>query len=208
MQRRTLITGTAAVSAAALLRLPTTAQDASPEATPEGTDFELTTEGLVATVEREYETDSLRVDGAIVFDLVTYVYESDENAADAFKESDGYYDFFVAQAALEGGSLTEREELSSPDLGADRIAETFDIESDGVTINTTTFRAYDGRTLHMWLAAGLADPSVELLELVEQLMTFEPEGESDEDIYALLPELQDMPPGFTLSKEEIRRDEP
>ena len=136
------------------------------------------------------------------------MYESDENAADACKESDGYYDFFVAQAALEGGSLTEREELSSPDLGADRIAETFDIESDGVTINTTTVRAYDGRTLHMWLAAGLPDPSVELLELVEQLMTFEPEGESDEDIYALLPELQDMPPGFTLSKEEIRRDEP
>ena len=57
MQRRTFAAGAAALVAAPLLRLPTAAQEPSPEAAPAWADIEPATEGLVLTVSRLFRRD-------------------------------------------------------------------------------------------------------------------------------------------------------
>ncbi len=69
-----------------------------------------------------------------------------------------------------------------------------------------TIRARKATTVHLWFAFGLSDPLIELLDLAEKTMRFDQvDPTNDEVLLALLPKLEEMPPGFTVDDEGVVR---
>ncbi len=206
MNRRTFIATTAAtLTALAIGGLPTLAQEATPtqEATPEGSQYELVFEGMLVKANREFETGSLRLDGAMQYSAIVAIFDTDTHAKEGFEKAAEIIDAITKENKLK---VLERDKLSAPKLGKDRAAEYVKVESEGTKFNVTVFRAYEGKVLHVWSGVGLADPSVELLKLVEDHVTFDNVSPKNDDaVLDLLPELDDMPSGFKQTEEEVTR---
>ncbi len=203
MNRRNFITATAAaVATTATYTLPSLAQNPTP--TPEGKQYELNYEGQIVKAVRDFETGSLRLDGAMQFGTIVAIFDTDEHAKKGFEEAAKIIDFIAKENKLE---VLERDKLSAPRIGKDRAAESFKVEIESTKFTMTLLRAYEGRVLHVWSAVGFADPSVELLELAEEHMEFgKVDAKKDDAVLDLLPELDEMPSGFKVAEEEVIRD--
>ena len=71
----------------------------------------------------------------------------------------------------------------------------------------------DGQRVHVWGAIGLGDPYVELAAVAEAVFARDLETpvpaegtpQATANLLALLPELDDLPAGFTMAEEKVRR---
>lgn len=208
MNRRQLMIGTgAAVGALRFAINPTSAQEA--EATP--TTFNYEFEGKSVGVTRQWQSARFRFDGAMRYSTTVDVFEDAADAKAAFEHYDTYITKFIEFALSQGNPVTVgvRRELSAPDLGDDRIAEMMTFDVDGTSLELVMLFAYKDAILHKWTAIGFVNPTDELFDLAVQYMKFEDaDFDSDyEDLFALLPTLDDMPEGFALLEEDSYREE-
>lgn len=189
--------------AVALLPSSPKAYGQTPEASPSPTELEY--EGEVVKVTRNFESASLRLDGALFILTIVSVFDSERHAKAAFETTTGIVDAFEAEGDFE---IVDRNEISAPKVGEERHAETLEIEIDDLDGALTVIRAYEGKVLHFWMATGLANPTAELLTVVDEAMSFEDvDPDDDDEVSGLLPELGEMPAGFLLEDEEISRNE-
>ncbi len=205
MNRRTLITGAAAALVVPVLPRSLSAQQATPQATPSAVaDVFLAPEGQLAQAGREFEASGLRLGAQSIVTMLT-IYDNDDHAKAAFKKP-MFFEELKKTLARQNGTIGEPKEASAPKLGDERVAEAATGNWTGRAVYVAVFRARKVSAVHLWFAFGLSDPLVELLELAEKTMRFDVvDPKNDEALLALLPKLDEMPPGFTVDDEGVVR---
>ena len=147
---------------------------------------------------------------------MAHVYDTAGRAAGAFAASNSTFERWVGQGGLGDSRIVDREEAPALDLGEEAVAERFALSRvEFGSSHAAHLLAFGGRVVHRWLALG-GDPDDELWDLAEQHMAFALEGDDDEDAFALLPDLRDMPPMHTvfegsrwdMTDEDVRRAKP
>lgn len=203
MNRRTA--ALTALAAFAVLTGGTVAQ-ATPVGTPEATPTQSTPEatdikGLLVNADRTYEAGGFGI-GALRYDLTVLVFGTEASAEAGYDRTAEVLDML----ATEGYTVTDRAEVSAPKVGERRYAEKMQLAKDGETFAFAIARAVEGRVVHVWIATGLGDPTLDLVTLAEKHMRFgNVDTARDADVLALLPALDEMPAGFTLDDEGIDR---
>ena len=163
-------------------------------------------EGRVLYASRDYEAGGFGPGpGMMALAASVTTFETDAQALAAYERAGGMLD---AIAAAEGLAFTDRAEVSPPDVGERSAAERLTYaETSETALDIALVRAVEGRTLHVWLGAGLGDPSLDLVTLAETAMRFADldADAADADALALLPALDEMPPGFTADDGRVAR---
>ena len=204
MKRRTFLAA-AACGPALLAYSSVLAQ--TPEATPRLFEYEF--EGRIVAAARHWEAETVFRQGALLYSTTVDIFEDESHSAKAF---DGYHSFmedyltFLGESSGQAAVVKERKDLSAPELGNERIAESLRVEIDGRQATIATLFVREDTVMHKWFGAGVTAFDSELFALAEANMTFAIiDIKSDEQVLGLLPALEDMPPKFFLDEEELYR---
>jgi hypothetical protein len=201
MNRRDFLIGASVFGGTLVIAQHAQAQEATPDA------HDLVYDGQLAKASREFESDGLG-SGAILIDTVVAVFDTKKNAEKGFKTSAKIVDTLVAQGNAEGKNMTitKRNELSSPKLGKRRHAESIDLDIDGLAVTMVILRVQKDELLHVWSAIGLGSPAEDLFNLSDKMKFEDVDPEKDDELLALLPVLDDVPVGMSLSDEKVTRE--
>lgn len=204
MKRREFLIGSM-VGAAALATgiRPTFAQEA--EATPKPFTYEF--EGFEVGALRNFTATGLRLDGGMKYGFSVELFDNKDHAKDAFEKFDDYLDgYFENMKSQAQVTIGELKEVSAPKLGNNRSAKTTTVSVEGTDLEFVMMFVHKDEMLHKWFGVGLANPAEELFNLADEFMKFDDvDRDKDEEIFSLIPSLDDMPVGFTLDEEKLKR---
>lgn len=181
-----------ALVAVFLLSLPFPGTVAAQGATPTPTG-----PGFVASVERTYEKSGTQTAGTGNLGFLVGRFDSDEHASDRIVA--------ILPTLAEDLGLAP---TSAPKLGDESVAYTGESEEDE-RYEAALLIVRVGRDVHVWLAGGfLGSPLDDLLTIAEEVFAKQAASSrlvSDDELASLLPDLDDLPPGFVLDEGESVR---
>ena len=209
MRRRQLIRVFVGALAVGVFRrvLPVRAQSADDTEQPP---FILEYDGQTLAASRDFEATGLRP-GALTFDFTVLDFEREKDAKAAFVEIDE--NFLGDLGAFRDMEFYDTTEASAPKVGDERAGQVTKAMLEDTEVLFGLLVVRDGQRVHVWGAIGLGDPYVELAAVAEAVFARDLETpvpaegtpQATANLLALLPELDDLPAGFTMAEEKVRR---
>jgi hypothetical protein len=80
------------------------------------------------------------------------------------------------------------------------------LDIDGLAVTMVILRVQKDEILHVWSAIGLGSPAEDLFNLSDKMKFEDVDPEKDDELLALLPVLDDVPVGMSLSDEKVTRE--
>jgi hypothetical protein len=171
------------------------AQEATPSATPD-----LPAGGVLATARREFIRTGTHLVGTGNFSFIVAEFDTEAHAEAAIPA------VIERMTNDPKNGLENLERTSTMTFRDVTRAYTGKVEFDGAAFDAALLIVRDGPIVHVWLAGGPnADPLFDLYAIANTTFS-ERAGEvgtpSVGNLEALLPTLDDLPPGFVLEREE------
>ena len=164
--------------------------------------------GQIAEATREFRSSGARADGASAFRFSVGQFV-DATSAEAAVPA-------VVERIVTQTTMTARESANVPGFGDETLVFGGPIASGAATLETVVVLVRDGHYLHVWLGAGLAaDPLPDLVAVGERVFARPAPVDvtpATGDVVAqwmlvLVQGLNDLPPGFVMSKEATEVEE-
>jgi hypothetical protein len=166
--------------------------------------------GQTLAASRDFEATGLRP-GALTFDFTVLDFDHEKEAKAAYLEVEK--NFLQDFGGFREVEFYDTSEASAPKVGDDRSGLVTKAMLEGTEALFALLFVHAGARVHVWGAIGLGDPYVELAAVAEAVFAQDPatpipaEGtpQASANLLALLPDLDDLPPGFTMAEEKVRR---
>jgi hypothetical protein len=201
-RREMFLFGAAAAVSAMSVGTRTDATAQTPEATPDNV-FRFPLDDRVVSAARNFVSDPVRMFAPLRYAFGVDLFDDERAAEVAFERFDEFTGAYLAATSDSvDGDMTvgERRKLSAPKLGDRRTADAIDATISGTDVTFAILFAQKGTMLHRWMGLGLSNPARELFRLAEEHMKFEEvDPNNDEELFSLLPDLNDLPAGYVVS---------
>jgi hypothetical protein len=163
---------------------------------------------LVA-VRAYYHTDMIR-QGMIMLNTTALDFDTIAHAETAFDDlTTNFVNYWNIETS--GDSVPVVNDISAPKVGDERSAQSMTVVDGGTQLQATVFYVRHGEVVSFWVGLGLFDPTSELMSTIESFFDNEPSPatalagtpEAHAALLGWLPDLDDVPPGFTLLIEQV-----